>query len=195
MTFCKAKAIDFQNCYLFGNGCFCGKLRGREAQRPSYKPFAGSKTKRAQRRKSPNEPSKKYSNNSETIGTQSNKLLALYFIKVLCLSATALQSRPKQKAKSTILRFYFLDDFLLSRDLQVDVHLRKIDQISAALSVNFVWGARPQSPYYFEGGVSRPFKTKIQTAPDDIFLLTFARCYTWCLHILSFRVSFKLNIV
>lgn len=103
-----------------------------------------------------------------------NKLLAPHFIKMLCFSTTALQSRPKQKAKSAIHRFCFFDDFLLSRDLQVDVHLRKIDQISAALSVNFVWGARPQSPCYFEGGVSRPFKTKIQTAPDDIFLLTFA---------------------
>jgi hypothetical protein len=29
------------------------------------------------------------------------------FIQLLCLSATALQSRPKQKARSAILRFYF----------------------------------------------------------------------------------------
>ncbi|EKQ16560.1 hypothetical protein LCAA2362_0347 [Lacticaseibacillus casei A2-362] len=39
------------------------------------------------------------------------------------MSATALQPRPKQKAKSAIYRFCFFDDFLLSRDLQVDVHL------------------------------------------------------------------------
>ena len=117
-------------------------------------------------------------------------------MKSLCFSVAALKLRPKQRATSSaIYRFCFFDDFLLSRDLQVDVHLQKIDQISAALSVNFVWGARPQSPCYFEGGVSRPFKTKIQTAPDDIFLLTFARCYTWCLHILALRVSFKLNIM
>ena len=81
-----------------------------------------------------------------------NKLLAPHFIKMLCFSTTALQSRPKQKAKSAIHRFCFFDDFLLSRDLQVYVHLRWIDPISAALIVNFVWGTPPISPCYFEGG-------------------------------------------
>ena len=123
-----------------------------------------------------------------------NKLLAPYFIKSLCFSATALQSRSKQKARSAIHRFCFFFDFLLSRDLQVDVHLREIDRISAALIVNFVWGHAPNPPVILKEGES-PFKIKIQTASDDIFSLTFARCYTWCLHILAFRVSFKLNIV
>lgn len=59
------------------------------------------------------------SNNSETIDTR--------FIKSLCFSAAALQPRPKEKAKSAIHRFCFLDDFLLSRDLQEGTLLQEID--------------------------------------------------------------------
>jgi hypothetical protein len=120
--------------------------------------------------------------------------LKVPFMKMLCFSATALHSRSKQKAKSTIHQFCFFGKSLLSRDLQVDVHLRWIDRISAAPIVNFIWGT-PPIPLLFWKGVSRPFKTKIQTASDDIFSLTFAWCHTWCWHLLAFRVSFKLNIV
>lgn len=48
-------------------------------------------------------------------------------IKLLYFSATTLQLRPKQKARSAIHRFCFFGDFRLSRDLQVYIHLREID--------------------------------------------------------------------
>lgn len=124
------------------------------AQRPSYKPFASPKTKKSISKKSPSEPSKGCSNKSGTTGAQSNKLLAPCFIKSLYFSTTALQSLPKQKAKSAIHRFCFLDDFRLSRDLQVYVHLRWIDPISAALIVNFVWGHAPNFPVILKRGES-----------------------------------------
>ncbi len=114
-------------------------------------------------------PSKKRSNSLEIVDAQSNKLLALYFIKVLCLSATALQSQPKQKARSAIHRFYFFDDFLLSRDLQVDVHLREIDRISAALIVNFVWGHAPNPPVILKEGESPPSKSKFKQLLTTFF--------------------------
>lgn len=47
----------------------------------------------------------------------------------------------------------WMNAFPLSRDLQVDVHLRWIDRISATLIVNFV-GACPQSPVILEWGES-----------------------------------------
>ncbi|EPC47911.1 hypothetical protein Lpp70_12657 [Lacticaseibacillus paracasei subsp. paracasei Lpp70] len=84
----------------------------------------------------------------------SEKLLAPCFIKSLCFNATVLQSRSKQKAKSTILRFCFFDDFLLSRDLQEDILLREIDQFSAALIVNYIWGRAPNPPVILKEGES-----------------------------------------
>ena len=139
-------------------------------------------------------PSKKRSNSLEIVDAQSNKLLALYFIKVLCLSATALQSQPKQKARSAIHRFYFFDDFLLSRDLQVDVHLREIDRISAALIVNFVWGHAPNPPVILKEGES-PLQNQNSNSFWRHFSLTSARCYIRCLYLFTLAVSFKLIIV
>ncbi|WP_204746100.1 hypothetical protein, partial [Lacticaseibacillus paracasei] len=57
----------------------------------------------------------------------SNKLRAPCFIKSLYFSFKALQSGPKQKARSAIHRFCSFDDFLLSRDLQEGTLLQEID--------------------------------------------------------------------
>ena len=81
---------------------------------------------------------------------------------MLYFSTKVLQSQPNQKAKSAILRFCFFNDFLLSRDLQVYVHLRWIDKISAALIVNFVWGTPPIPPVILKGGWVAPSKLKFK---------------------------------
>ena len=83
-------------------------------------------------------------------------------MKSLCFSVAALKLRPKQRATSAIYRFCFFDDFLLSRDLQVYVHLRWIDKISAALIVNFVWGTPPIPPVILKGGWVAPSKPKFK---------------------------------
>lgn len=123
-----------------------------------------------------------------------NKLLAPHFIKMLCFSTTALQSRPKQKSKishSPILLFWQFSTvarFASVRTLAINW------QNLSGLIVNFVWGHAPNPPVILKGGES-PFKTKIQTASAAIFSLTFSRCYMWCWRLLPFKVSFKLNIV